>query len=94
MANLTISGLLSMEKSLRGRLSQLASLKDQVAKIERWHGEDNKEIIPTYDVKKDDAMLVEISNGLFVIDQAIKASNAVVTLDVAVDYQQLMRPIE
>ena len=92
MASMTVSYLLSMEKSLKGRLSQLKELRSDVATRDIW-GDKDKIKEPQYDVKKVDAMITNINKALFELDQKIKESNARTKIKVDVDYDSLMSEI-
>ena len=93
MAAMTVSYLLSMEKSLKSRLSQLKDLRTEVATRDIW-GDKDKIKEPQYDVKKVDAMITSINKALFEIDQKIKESNARTKIKVDIDYNKLMSEIE
>lgn len=94
MAKETVSTWLSMTGSLRSRLSELKSLKESLTHRTRFYGEPERVEEPTYDIKMVDRMCTDLQNALFRIDRAIKQSNATVQIDLAVDYESLMRPIE
>jgi hypothetical protein len=90
----SISELLSMERSLRQRLSQLNSARDASLVKTTWMSEEKKVIDPTYDASEVDAMITNIDNALFKIDTAVKKSNANTDATVDVDYDSLMKPIK
>jgi len=97
MANLSINALLSMEKSLKQRVHQLNELKNQSTSRTRYYGmeqEEKRVEEPTYDVKDVDRKIVELNKALFNIDQTIKESNAKVKVDIDIDYDSLVSPLE
>lgn len=85
----TVNYVLAMEKSLRERLSQLNDLKSQSARKTHFLETDKMEE-PTYDIRKVDAKITEINRALFEINHKVKESNAKTTLELSVDYNQLM----
>jgi hypothetical protein len=82
-----------MEKNLRQRLQELEQLKGQVARRTRYMGSDQIDE-PMYDVKKVDRMCADITKSLFKINQAVKESNASVRLEIDINYDKLLEPIE
>ena len=91
--SVTVSYLLSMEKSLKARLGQLKELRSEVSTLERW-GDRDKIKEPQYDVKAVDKMISDINKVLFEIDQKIKESNARTKIKINVDYNELMSEIK
>lgn len=96
MAQYTINALLSMQKALLTRRNQLNELKNNSALRTRFFnsGTETKIEEPTYDVKKVDAKMVNINSALFTIDQKIKESNAIIRIDIDVNFQELSSAIE
>lgn len=95
MAHVTVNYLLAMEKSLRERLNQLNELKQASARETFWDKADGgKRETPTYDIKKVDRKIVAINQALFEMNHRIKESNAKTTVDVAVNYNELVSEIE
>lgn len=93
MSKETVSTWLSMAGSLRGRLSELKSLKESLTIRTRYYGDTERVEEPTYDIKEVDRMCSDLQSALFRIDRAIKQSNATVEIDLGVNYEDLMRPI-
>lgn len=95
---MTINKILSLTKIVRERLNELRSLRSQVASRERtyWGEEEkkSKEIEPQYDVKKVDKKVTELENFLFLADSSVKASNAKTELDLEVDVDKLLEPLQ
>jgi len=95
---LTVNGAMSLMKTLRERVSSLKALSQQVSIVTRqtWKasGELAEETIPQYDVKKVDAKVMHLENILFRIDSAIKQKNAITKLDIDVDVDELLKPLE
>lgn len=93
----TVNYLLAMEKSLRQRLAQLESLKNESSKRTIWErmGEGNNKIEePTYDIKKVDKKITLINKALFEINHKIKTSNALTNIDIISDYDSLISEID
>jgi hypothetical protein len=90
----SINALLSMQKALRSRLSQLNELKNQsTSRTTSWRGEDKTVQEPLYDVKLIDKKIVKINNALFKIDHKIKESNAKTMMEVNIDFDDLTSEI-
>lgn len=94
----SISSFLSMQTALNQRRTQLNELKNAATShsYDTYDGTPGKKTIsePTYDIKKVDKKLTDINKALFKIDQAIKRSNAMTEMDLAVDFDSLMSEIE
>lgn len=86
---LTINEALVWMKSLRERHRELVSLRDQnsAAETRRYGVGGDKEVTrqPTYDVKALDRMVTRVAREIRVLDQQIKATNAVTAV---VGYEQ------
>lgn len=93
MAQVTVNKLLAMEKSLRERLGQLNELKNQSARETFWMKEEKTEK-PTYDIKMVDKKIASINKALFEINHTIKESNAKTQVEVSMNYDELVSPIE
>lgn len=96
MSKYTVNQLLVLLKEIRSRVCDLKRLRCQVAvKTTSFYGErETKEVEPQYDVKVLDKKITELENFLFTADAAIKQSNAVTTVDVEVDVQKLLEPLD
>jgi len=98
MAEHSVNALLSMQKALIQRRSQLNEIKNEsTKKISYFHLENEnvqKREEPTYDIKKVDRKIVSINNALFSIDQKIKESNARTMVSIEIDYNSLASEIE
>lgn len=84
-----------MKNSLQARLAELKEMKGNASTrhISRYDGkEDITE--PTYDIKQIDKKCALITTALFNIDQSIKEANAATKIDINVDYDELVKPIE
>jgi len=89
----TVSSLLSMEKSLRQRLTQLNELKEKSTRVTIWEDSDKREE-PTYNIKQIDTKCVKINRALFRIDSKIKESNAKTEISIEIDYDDLTSEID
>lgn len=89
----SINHLLAMEKSLRERLVQMNTLKGEVSKRTFWMTE-NKREEPVYDVKLVDKKVSEINKALFNLNHKIKEANAKTLIEIDLDYDALVSPIE
>ena len=95
MSSYTVNGLLTIQKSLRTRLSQLNEVKNESThrNIYRMAGQDKIEE-PTYDIKKVDAKIVEINRALTNIDMKVKESNAITKVAIDLNLDSLTAPLE
>ena len=93
---LTINELMSLMKTVRERVSSLKALRQQVAVKETlWRSTEASTINePQYDVKKVDRKVMELENFLFRADSKIKTANARTLVDLDVDVDQLLQPLE
>ena len=98
MDKLTINGGLALQKALRGRLNELTHLRDSVAVEEstNYYSDVKSEKIVTvkYEVKFVDKKIVQLQNVLFKLDNAIKTANAKTTLDITIDVDDCLAPLE
>jgi len=95
MVNKSINAWLSMKNSLQSRLAELKDMKGNASTrhISRYDGkEDITE--PTYDIKQIDRKMAMITKALFDIDQGIKEKNAEIKLELPIDYDELVKPID
>jgi len=93
---LTVNKLLSMQKIIRERLHELKSLRSECSTSERtfFGNEDKKVKEPMYDVKEVDKKMVKLERFLMESDFAVKESNAKVKLEINVDVDDLLSPIQ
>ena len=95
MPTQSINAWLSMKNSLQARLAEVKSMKSEASNrhITRYDGKE--EIVePTYDIKVIDKKCAQLTTALFKIDRAIKEANASTKVDLDVDYDALVSPIE
>ena len=92
--HLTVNELMVLMKSIRDRLAGLRAMRSQVSTTDRWLGDAQKIIEPVYDVKKLDKKIVELENFLFRADSKIKTANAKTVVDLPVDVDKLLEPLE
>jgi len=98
MDNLTINGGLALQKALRGRVGELIRLRDEVAVEENtyYHVEPKSEKVKVvkFDVKFVDKKITQLENTLFKLDNAIKTANAKTALELTVDVDDCLAPLE
>jgi hypothetical protein len=89
---------MSLTKAVRERVSSLKALRQQVAVQTRYWSIDSDKVQktdePQYDVKAVDRKIMELENFLFRADSKIKTANARTTVDLEVDVDQLLQPLE
>jgi len=91
---ITINQILSIQKTVRERISDLKTLRTEVAKKESWMSDNTKKVEPTYDIRLADKKITELQNFLCLTDQLVKQSNSVTTVDFVVDLPTLLKPLE
>lgn len=98
MQKFSVNQLLVLMKEVRSRLNDLRGIRSSSTTRERtWFGanqENRKEVEPQYDVKAVDKKITSLENWLFKADAAIKQSNAMTVVDVEVDVDELLKPLE
>ena len=97
MEKQTVNSLLSMQKSLKQRMTQLETVKSSSGMRTRYMalGERQERVEePLYDIKKLDKKVTEINKALLKIDQEIKRSNAATTVEISIDFDNLMSEVE
>ena len=95
----TINALLSMQKALQTKRSQLIEIRPYSATTKTSktisNGTEHIDIVaPEYNLKKIDARIDEITRILFNIDVKIKESNAKTNVDVDFDFDRLVGSID
>jgi hypothetical protein len=95
MPKQSVNAWLSMKNSLQSRLAEVKEMKGN-ASVRRISRYDGKEEItePTYDIKQIDKKCAELTTALFKIDRAIKEANAKTQVELDVNYDELVKPIE
>ncbi len=98
MEKLTVNQLLVLMKEVRSRLNDLRGIRSSCTVRERTYfgvnQENRKEVEPQYDVKAVDKKVTSLENWLFKADAAIKQSNATTVVNVEVDVDVLLQPLE
>ena len=98
MAKLTVNQLLVLMKEVRSRMYDMKQIRTSSANKERtFFGlsqENRKEIEPQYDVRLIDKRIALLENWLFKVDSTIKQCNATTIVDLDVDVDDLLKPIE
>lgn len=90
----TINETLVIMKAVRERISDLKSLRSDVAKKERFYGAAEKTIEPQYKVQVVDKKIVQLQNWLYSADAKIKEANALTMVNIDVDLNDLLKPLE
>jgi len=95
MVTQSINAWLSMKNSLTSRLAEVKSMKSDASTrtITNYQGKEER-TEPTYDIKQIDKKCAQITTALFKIDRAIKETNASTKVELDVDYDALVSPIE
>ena len=91
---MSVNKLLEMQKALKERRNQLEKLTVENSKATHWYGSAEKLEEPKYNPTALDKMVTDINNALFEISATIKESNAITKVEVAVDFSDLMKPIQ
>ena len=93
--NQSINGWLSMKNSLQARLAEVKEMKGNASAttITRYDGKEI-ETKPAYDIKVIDRKCSQLTTALFMIDRGIKDANAKNQLELDVNYDSLVAPID
>jgi hypothetical protein len=89
---MTINQTLSLIKQVDVRIADLRNLRNQTSTKELWrsHGEQEREITPTYDMKELDKKITELQNWKWKAEYLIKESNAKTDIEINADPEQLL----
>lgn len=79
MAQITISQAINWKKTLQQRHAELIGLRNQnsVSETRYFNETAKKDITPVYSVKQLDALVGRVAREIRLVDDAIKAANAV-----------------
>src|SRR3990167_1705269 len=98
---MTISEGMVLQKALRGRISELMSMRNANAVASRRFDyfndgkeKERTEIEPKYDPKVVDAKITEIEIFLYKLDAAIKQANALTDIALTANIEELPAPIK
>ena len=99
---ITVNAAMCLQKTIKERLAELRNLRSAVATEKTttypWQDEGKaskiEEVKVKYDIKLLDKKITELELFLYKVDAAIKHSNAVTEIDVAVDVDKLLAPLE
>ncbi len=98
MSQLTINTSIALMDILKARISELRSLRDKVAVTESraYFGEPKSETTttPQYDVKFVDKKITQLQNTLFKLNGAIKEANAKTPVNINLDVDELLAPLQ
>jgi hypothetical protein len=95
MVTKSINAWLSMKNSLQSRKDELKDMKGNASTHHISRHDGHEEITePTYDIKQIDIKMSRITKALFDIDQGIKEKNAEIKMELNIDYDSLVAPIE
>jgi len=81
--NISISKALSLQKSLKRRLTELNDLRTNVSTADYFYGKVEKKTEPQYDIKKVDQKIVLLQEMAFTLDISIKEANATTELSIS-----------
>jgi hypothetical protein len=99
MESRTVNEFLVLKKVFAERKNDLKQIRLQTTvktkTTRRYNDETTEETVdPQYDTKAIDRRVTEIQNAELAIDSAIKQSNATTILNVNVDVEKLLSPME
>jgi hypothetical protein len=90
----SVNEVMCLQKAVRERLAELQQLRNQVSITETYYGTKDRVVAPNYDVKAVDKKIVELRNFLLVVDSKIKQSNAITKIEIEVDINELLTPLQ
>jgi len=98
---LTISEGMVLQKTLNQRKNDLQRVRDaNLVDTRRWdilqsgQEKERTEITAHYDPKVVDAKITEIETALYKLDAAIKKANAISKINIEIDLDKLLAPIQ
>ena len=99
MESRTVNEFLVLKKVFAERKNDLKQIRLQTTvktkTVRRYNDETTEETVePQYDTKLIDRRVTEIQNAELMIDAAIKQANATTTLNVNVDVEKLLSPMD
>ena len=101
VSKITINEAMCLQKTIKERVAELRNLRSSVATEKKttypWQeGEFKKveEIVVKYDIKALDKKITEIELFLYKLDAKIKQSNAKTEIDIDVEVDKLLSPLE
>lgn len=90
----TVNELMVVMKAVRERMNDLKQVRSSVSRRTNYFGTKEYAEEPQYDVKLVDKRITELQNFLLMADSKIKMSNAVTSVDIKVDIEELLKPLE
>ncbi|HLD91429.1 MAG TPA: hypothetical protein VI911_10530 [Patescibacteria group bacterium] len=92
---LTVNSLLCYQKALKMRKGELENVRSSTTQCTRRIDVANNETIEEllYDIKKVDKKIIQLNKALFKIDDEIKRSNTSTTVELQIDFDDLMSEI-
>ena len=93
---MTVNEAIQFLNTLKGRVAQLRELRKEVStrNITPWGGDKDKIVEPQYDVKKLDAHVVRLENTIWKLDAHIKSINAKTKIELEINTDDLLKPLE
>lgn len=93
--DITINEAIALQNQLRGRLSSMISLRNQIATRHAVRFSDGREehTTPQYDVKCVETKITQLETWMFKLDAAIKTANARTQLGLSVPVDELLAPL-
>jgi uncharacterized protein (DUF934 family) len=92
---MTINELMVLMTAVKTRVAELREVRRTSANRETWYnGTNERNITPEYDVKKVDKKIVELQNFLRKADAKLKQTNATTNVQLEVDEESLLSPLE
>jgi len=90
----TINELLVIMKAVRERLNDLKGLRTSVSRRTVFYGQKDSVEEPQYDVKLVDKRITELQNFLLEADSKIKTVNAITPVEIDINLNELLKPLE
>jgi len=91
---MTINELMVVMKAVRERVNDLKGVRATTSRKITYFGQKDSVEEPQYDVKSVDKKITELQNFLLIADSKIKMTNAVTNVDLTVDINKLLEPLE
>ena len=93
---MTVNEAIQFLNTLKSRVTQLRDLRKEVStkNVFAWSGDKDKIVEPQYDVKLLDKQVVKLENAIWRLDAHIKSINAKTLIELQIDPDDLLKPLE
>jgi len=91
---MTINELMVVRKSVREKVTDLKRVRASFSRLNTYFSKQDSVEEPRYDVKAVDRKITELQDFLLIADSKLKMTNAITQVDITVDIDKLLEPLE